>query len=606
MIGEVQGDQFGISVSSAGDVNNDGYSDVIVGANANDENGTSAGKAYIYFGGADMDSVPDVELLEVSGEFFGVSVSSAGDVNNDGFDDIIVGAHFNSETALRAGKAYIFLGGSPMDSDPDLVMYGEQQTNYFGISVCCAGDVNQDGYDDVVVGAYRYDYYGAADTLENIGRAYLYYGGASMDSSADVIITGKKEGERFGRSVSSAGDVNQDGYDDVIIGAYSYDSLTQINLGRAYLFYGSSSVDTIADVVMTGELDASYFGWSVSGTDVNSDGYSDIIVGAYGHPYEDTGLADAGKVYVYLGGDPMDNVADFTMTSGRAEPDQFGFCVSGTQDINGDTYPDILVGANGDDEAGTMAGKVHIFYGGASISPLSDDTLMGEASNNQFGRAVSGAGDVDLNFHFDLVIGAWGYDSDKGKVYIYGIPTSSEDITPPAPIKGLKVNSVSNDSIKLEWTATGDDGETGVASFYDLRYSYFAIGTDTASWWLTAEAATGEPTPSIPGNPDSMLVIGTLPDSIYYFIIKAVDEVPNFSGFSNIGYSGPIGDANGDGIASIVDAVYIVNYLFKNGPEPSPMATGDANGDCRVSISDVVYLVNYLFNSGPAPKSGCA
>ena len=125
LIGESVGDYFGFSVSTAGDVNGDGFSDVIVGAYTNDAGGTDAGRAYIFFGGASMDNTADVTLTGASDEDkFGTSVSTAGDVNGDGYFDVIVGANYNDAGGSDAGSAYIYLGGAGMDDVADLILTG--------------------------------------------------------------------------------------------------------------------------------------------------------------------------------------------------------------------------------------------------------------------------------------------------------------------------------------------------------------------------------------------------------------------------------------------------------------------------------------------------
>ncbi len=160
-------------------------------------------------------------------------------------------------------------------------MNGQGINNLFGNSVSNAGDVNNDGYDDVAVGAYSYNSY--------TGRAYIYYGGNPMNDTADVTMMGEGTSNNFGYSVSDAGDVNHDGYMDVIVGADGYNSST----GRVYIYYGNSIMDSIADIIMTGEGTGNNFGRSVSGAgDVNNDGYPDVIVGASGYPVN-------GKAYIY-------------------------------------------------------------------------------------------------------------------------------------------------------------------------------------------------------------------------------------------------------------------------------------------------------------------
>ncbi|MBK6876053.1 MAG: FG-GAP repeat protein [Ignavibacteria bacterium] len=234
---------------------------MIVGAS---DYSSYTGRAYIYFGGVAMDNTADVTMTgEQIGDSFGISVSSAGDVNGDGYSDVIVG----DGRYFTSGRAYIYFGGVSMNNIADVTMTGEALGDFFGISVSSAGDVNGDGYSDVIVGASRYF---------PSGRAYIYFGGVAMNNTADVIMTGEALGDDFGNSVSSAGDVNGDGYSDVIVGDGRY-----FTSGRAYIYFGGVSMNNIADVTMTGETTNNYFGSSVSSAgDVNGDGYSDVIVGA--------------------------------------------------------------------------------------------------------------------------------------------------------------------------------------------------------------------------------------------------------------------------------------------------------------------------------------
>jgi len=120
------------------------------------------------------------------------------------------------------------------------------------------------------------------------------------------------------------------------------------------------------------------------------------------------------------------------------------------------------------------------------------------------------------------------------RLEIYGTGTVQGDSIAPTAITDLSVSRIDDTSATLVWTAPGDDGGLGIASLYDLRYSLTPVGADTVSWWNTAETISGEPWPSPAGMPDSCTIQNLFPYTIYYFIIKTVDEVPNWSGFSNV------------------------------------------------------------------------
>jgi hypothetical protein len=386
------GDTFATSVANAGDVNGDGYSDLIVGASTYS---SSTGRAYIYYGGTVADTTADVTLTGANtGDTFGTSVASAGDVNGDGFADVEVGAKSYSSST---GRAYIFYGGASMDTIVDVTMTGESTSNFFGSSVASAGDINADGYDDVVVGAYGYN--------ANTGRVYIYYGGASMDATADVTMTGGGSSSDFGASASSAGDVNGDGYADVAVGSPSFGS----SIGRAYIYLGGASMDTTADATMTGPATGSKFGNSISSAgDTNGDGYDDWIVGA-------KIASSTGRAYVYYGGASIDSVPDVSLVGGAAN-DEFGASVAFTGDVNGDGYGDILVGASG---YNSSTGRAYIYYGGASMDTTADVTMTGGATSDLFGISVATAGDVNGDGYVDVVVGASGYSLSTGRAYIY-------------------------------------------------------------------------------------------------------------------------------------------------------------------------------------------
>ncbi len=409
------GDYFGYEVGAAGDVNGDGFDDIIVGAYGSDVGGPEGGQAFVY----DMGPPPaaanrtDPTLLGAAAtDRFGISVGTAGDVNGDGFDDVIVGAHYNDAGGAEAGRAYVYFGGPGADAVADWILTGEAAADYFGLSVGTAGDVNGDGYDDVVVGAYGNDAGGSG-----AGRAYVFFGGTSPDTVADMTLTGAAASDAFGYAVGTAGDVNHDGYDDVIVGAH-YNDAGGTNAGRAYVFFGGPSPDATADWTLTGVAAGDYFGWAVgTAGDVNGDGYDDVIVGA---PENDAGGTTAGMASIFYGAVSPDAVPDVTM-KGTAAGDYFGRAVGAAGDVNGDGYADVLVGAPNNDAGGTNAGRAYLFYGAAS-SVAGGLVFTGAAGADYFGSALGTAGDVNGDGYADVVVGAYWNDAggtNAGRAYVY-------------------------------------------------------------------------------------------------------------------------------------------------------------------------------------------
>jgi len=284
LIGEDAGDRFGRRVSAAGDVNNGGMADVIVGAHQENAGGGGAGAAYIFYGSTSLSTSIDasnanVKLIgEDASDNFGYRVSGAGDVNDDGFDDLIVGAYNEDAGGNAAGAAYIFFGSTSLSisidaSNANVKLIGEDADDQFGTGVAGDGDVNNDGIDDVIVGAYGEDAGGSA-----AGAAYIFFGSTSLSTSIDasnanVKLIGEDAADYFGgwagEGVSIGGDFNADGISDILVGAY-YDDDGGGNAGAAYIFYGSTtlpaSIDaSAADVKLIGEDGGDRFGHSVSG-----------------------------------------------------------------------------------------------------------------------------------------------------------------------------------------------------------------------------------------------------------------------------------------------------------------------------------------------------
>ena len=406
--GVAPGDTFGGAVSSAGDFNGDGIGDLIVGAYQSDAGGLDAGRAFIYFGGRRVDAKADLVLTgETAGDLFGVAVACAGDVNKDGYSDVLVGAHENDARGANAGRAYIYFGGPGADAKPDVILNGESAGDAFGYSVSGAGDMNKDGYADVIVGAYENSAGAAAQ-----GRAYIFLGGPRMDAVPDAILTGEAGGDYFGISVAAAGDVNRDGFADVIVGAYQNDA-GGLDAGRAYVYLGGKVLQDKTDLVLTGAGAGDSFGFSVAGAgDMNEDGFGDLIVGAY---HNDAVGSNAGRAYIYYGRKAMQREPDLVL-NGEAAGDAFGYSVAGAGDVNGDGFFDVIVGAYGNDAGGSAAGRAYLYLGSSAPDAGADFAVTGEQTLDNLGYAVSGGGDWDGDGYGEIVSAA--PFADAGRAYV--------------------------------------------------------------------------------------------------------------------------------------------------------------------------------------------
>ena len=280
---------------------------------------------------------------EADGDRLGASVAGAGDFNGDGYADVIVGDRQADAGGTNRGRACIIygdssLGGSIAAGDADVIITGEVDGDLLGMSVSGAGDVDGDGFADVIVGTPDADAGGT-----NRGRAYIIHGDASLSGSipagdANVIITGEADSDTLGGCVAGAGDINGDGFADVIVGARGADGTK----GRAYIIYGgltlAGSVSAgSADVIITGEADGDYLGTNVaSAGDVKGDGFSGVIVGARD---AEAGGNDRGRAYIIygdssLGGSIAAETADVIIT-GEADGDMFGISVADAGMVEG-------------------------------------------------------------------------------------------------------------------------------------------------------------------------------------------------------------------------------------------------------------------------------
>jgi hypothetical protein len=388
-------------VASAGDVNGDGFDDVIVGAPHYHDGTVEVGRAYVFHGSATGISRTVTWTADgrQENEQFGWSVASAGDVNGDGYDEVIVGAPYfgDEEGGEDVGRANLYYGSATgLSTESGWSVVGDRRYGLVGSGVGSAGDNNGDGYEDVIVGAASY-----SDSESYQGAAFMYPGSATgLSIVADWRAEGPGPYASFGWAVGTAGDVNGDGYDDVIIGAGSL-AHPQYAEGGAYVYHGSAAgLSTGADWSAEGNRSGAYFGSSVgTAGDVNGDGYADVIAGAAG--------AGVVRAYAYYGSAAgLSPVADWVHKSDQPTSG-FGYAVRTAGDRSGDGYDEVIVGAPYWADGQDQEGGVWVFDG--SAFGLSDDFTWAAQSNQAsawFGWSASTAGDVNGDGLDDVLIGA--------------------------------------------------------------------------------------------------------------------------------------------------------------------------------------------------------
>jgi hypothetical protein len=556
--------EFGQSVASAGDVNGDGFADVIVGAPEYDAGQVDEGAAFVFLGssGGITAASPSAANAQIESNqttaILGDSVASAGDVNGDGYSDVIVGARLYDDGETNEGAAFVFHGGpsgivaSGNPGNANATLESNQSWDgitgspaFFGASVASAGDVNGDGYADVIVGAPAYDN-GTTDE----GAAFVYLGGGSgIATTVHATLESDQAGAgllpNFGLSVASAGDVQSDGYADVVVGAVGYDS-GQTDEGAAFVFHGSASGITsggpgAAATLLQSDQVGAQLGTVASAGDVNGDGYSDVIVGAYGY---DVGSADEGAAFVFHGGASGITSASASGAQAQILGDQIGAklgsSVASAGDVDADGHADVIVGAHLYDDVFVNEGKAFVYRGSAAgvvtAAPVVAYVSFDSDSNQaRLGISVASAGDVNGDGYSDVIAGApeaGPIGTSRGAAFLaLGGPLPPYVLFSFGSKARLESNQASA-SFGSSVAAAGDVNGDGYTDLIVGAPGYDAGETDEGAAFIFLGSSTGIGD-SGPGGASALL-----------------ESDQEFSSFGTTVASA--GDVNGDGYADVI------------------------------------------------------
>jgi len=380
--GGQQGSHLGCVLTGIGDLNKDGSEDIAISACEHnievdgEVNKSKVGAVYVFHGSPSfiLSTQPDWTFIGDQVEaYVGSALSSAGDINHDGYSDLLISApgydtldELGDPILTNNGKVYLFFGSADgLSQVPNWTAEGIYNAEKFGSAVTSA-DIDNDGDSDVIIGAPR---------PTNKGSVYVYKNNDGVLSSTPKILLHNQTEAQFGAKLTGVGDVNKDGFEDVVIGAPNFKELIDLNVvsvGCVYFYSGSpTGLPDTPDKEICGTFPNGKLGASIAAAgDMDGDGFDDFLVGApdFSDINDDSGEEQQGAVFLFFGtakdSNPPNVRSDVDSAFGGKADTDFGIAISSIGDVNGDNRLDIIVGAPDYKVGGIRPGRAMAYFAG--------------------------------------------------------------------------------------------------------------------------------------------------------------------------------------------------------------------------------------------------